>query len=70
VTGWLPEPVTGKILRLASETALEDIRWVEGGSQPADMAKYKLRIDFFVHKEIIPAVNKVKRISSRISYKP
>jgi hypothetical protein len=54
--------------------AVQEIRWVEGGSQPADdytffcenvNANHHLGTGFFIHKVIITAVKKVEFIKIR-----
>jgi len=57
--------------------AVQEVRWVEGGSQPGDYytchygngnANHHLGTDFFIHKGIILAVKRVEFISGRVSY--
>jgi len=57
--------------------AVQEVRWVEGGSQPADeyalfygngKANRHLGAGFFVHKEITSAVKRVEFINDRMLY--
>jgi hypothetical protein len=57
--------------------AVQEVRWVEGGSQPADdytffygnwNANHQLGTGLFIHQEITLAVKKVEFISERMSY--
>jgi len=51
--------------------ALQEVRWVEAGTQPADYYIYftiEMGAGFFVHKGIIPAVKRLELISGRMSY--
>jgi hypothetical protein len=57
--------------------AVQEIIWVEGGSQPADHyiffhgngnANHHLGTDFFLHKGILSAVKRVAFISERMLY--
>jgi hypothetical protein len=57
--------------------AVEEVKWVECNSQPADdyiflyvngKANHHLGTDFFVHKGIVSAVTKVEFISNKMGY--
>jgi hypothetical protein len=57
--------------------AIQELRWVEGGSQPADdytfffgngNANHYFETGFFVHKEIISTVKTTEITSDRMSY--
>jgi hypothetical protein len=56
------------------QVAVQEVRWVEGGSQPADdytffYANSHLVTNFIIHKGIISPVKGVEFISVRMSYK-
>jgi hypothetical protein len=72
----LPKTVAREVVKYRLDTtAVQDVRWVECGSQQAIILFYEdgntnlhLGTEYFVHSSVRSAVERVEFISERISY--